>query len=87
LNQVYQFGYWGGPKDKTTDSIVWHLGEFAATCCGKTQLVDAIDLLSHSRKGLSKTLVLMPHRGGRWQTEVHGIFMVSHAASYYPTTD
>lgn len=70
----YQIWVLGGPKDQTDgDKIVEGLGEFAINLCGKTQLVDAIDLLSASEKVVSNDSGLM-HIAAAVGTEVHGIY-------------
>jgi heptosyltransferase-2 len=70
----YQIWVLGGPKDQNDgDSIVEHLGEFAVNLCGKTQLVDAIDLLAAADKAVSNDSGLM-HIAAAVDTEVHGIY-------------
>ncbi|NVK72697.1 lipopolysaccharide heptosyltransferase II [Marinomonas sp. CT5] len=74
VNSGYQVWVLGGPKDQADgDKIVAELGEFAINLCGKTQLVDAIDLLSAAEKAVSNDSGLM-HIAASVGTEVHGIY-------------
>lgn len=70
----YQIWVLGGPKDaEDGDNITKGLGEFAFNLCGKTKLVDAIDLLSAAEKAVSNDSGLM-HVAASVGTEVHGIY-------------
>ena len=70
----YQVWVLGGPKDaEDGDNITKGLGEFAFNLCGKTKLVDAIDLLSAAEKAVSNDSGLM-HVAASVGTEVHGIY-------------
>ncbi|PJE54349.1 lipopolysaccharide heptosyltransferase II [Marinomonas sp. BSi20584] len=70
----YQIWVLGGPKDQNDgEAIISHLGEFAVNLCGKTQLVDAIDLLAVAEKAVSNDSGLM-HIAAAVGTEVHGIY-------------
>lgn len=70
----YQIWVLGGPKDSDNgNSIIRGLGEFAINLCGKTKLVDAIDLLAASEQAVSNDSGLM-HIAAAVGTYVHGIY-------------
>lgn len=70
----YQIWVLGGPKDAEDGArITKGLGEFAFNLCGKTKLVDAIDLLAAAEKAVSNDSGLM-HVAASVGTEVHGIY-------------
>ncbi|NLQ16502.1 lipopolysaccharide heptosyltransferase II [Marinomonas sp. M1K-6] len=83
----YQIWVLGGPKDQDDgDKIVADLGEFAINLCGKTQLVDAIDLLAAAEKAISNDSGLM-HIAAAVGTEVHGIYGSTSEEFTPPLTD
>ncbi|TYL48506.1 lipopolysaccharide heptosyltransferase II [Marinomonas sp. IMCC 4694] len=83
----YQIWVLGGPKDQMDgDNIVDTLGEFAINLCGKTQLVDAIDLLAAAEKAVSNDSGLM-HIAAAVGTEVHGIYGSTSELFTPPLTD
>ncbi|MBR7888726.1 lipopolysaccharide heptosyltransferase II [Marinomonas sp. A79] len=83
----YQIWVLGGPKDQTDgDKIVDNLGEFAINLCGKTQLVDVIDLLAAAEKAVSNDSGLM-HIAAAVGTEVHGIYGSTSELFTPPLTD
>ena len=60
IESGYQIWVLGGPKDASDGEIITKgLGEFAHNLCGKTQLVDAIDLLAAAEKAVSNDSGLM----------------------------
>ncbi|WP_417527179.1 lipopolysaccharide heptosyltransferase II [Marinomonas shanghaiensis] len=74
IDAGYQIWVLGGPKDaEDGDAIAKGLGEFAHNLCGKTKLVDAIDLLAAAEKAISNDSGLM-HIAAAVGTEVHGIY-------------
>jgi len=83
----YQVWVLGGPKDQADgDKIINNLGEFAINLCGKTQLVDAIDLLAATKKAVSNDSGLM-HIAAAVDTEVHGIYGSTSELFTPPLTD
>lgn len=83
----YQIWVLGGPKDQADgDDIVNALGEFAINLCGKTQLVDAIDLLAAADKAVSNDSGLM-HIAAAVGTKVHGIYGSTSELFTPPLTD
>ncbi|MCB5161930.1 lipopolysaccharide heptosyltransferase II [Marinomonas algarum] len=83
----YQIWVLGGPKDqKDGDRIVEGLGEYAVNLCGKTQLVDAIDLLAAADKAVSNDSGLM-HIAAAVGTYVHGIYGSTSELFTPPLTD
>ena len=83
----YQIWVLGGPKDQTDgESIVKGLGQYAINLCGKTQLVDAIDLLAIAEKAVSNDSGLM-HVAAAVGTEVHGIYGSTSELFTPPLTD
>ncbi|MCZ2723263.1 lipopolysaccharide heptosyltransferase II [Marinomonas sp. 15G1-11] len=74
INKGYQIWVLGGPKDKEdADKIVQDLGAYAFNLCGKTKLVDAIDLLAYAEQAISNDSGLM-HVAAAVGTYVHGIY-------------
>lgn len=74
LDAGFQIWVLGGPKDaENGDEIVEGLGEFAINLCGKTKLVDAIDLLAAADQAVSNDSGLM-HVAAAVGTKVHGIY-------------
>ena len=74
IDTGYQIWVLGGPKDAEDGEIITKgLGEFAHNLCGKTKLVDAIDLLAAAEKAVSNDSGLM-HIAAAVGTEVHGIY-------------
>ncbi|MGR0277902.1 lipopolysaccharide heptosyltransferase II [Marinomonas dokdonensis] len=70
----YQVWVLGGPKDQADgDKIVAGLGEYAINLCGRTSLVDAIDLLGAAEQAISNDSGLM-HVAAAVGTHVHGIY-------------
>ncbi|MBJ7552857.1 lipopolysaccharide heptosyltransferase II [Marinomonas spartinae] len=70
----YQVWVLGGPKDvEGGEQIIQGLGQYAVNLCGKTKLVDAIDLLAAADKAVSNDSGLM-HVAAAVGTEVHGIY-------------
>ena len=83
----YQIWVLGGPKDQNNgEEIISELGEFAINLCGKTQLVDAIDLLAIADKAVSNDSGLM-HIAAAVGTEVHGIYGSTSELFTPPLTD
>jgi heptosyltransferase II len=83
----YQIWVLGGPKDQDNgEEITSNLGEFAVNLCGKTQLVDAIDLLAIAEKAVSNDSGLM-HIAAAVGTEVHGIYGSTSELFTPPLTD
>ena len=83
----YQIWVLGGPKDQDNgEEIISDLGEFAVNLCGKTQLVDAIDLLAVAEKAVSNDSGLM-HIAAAVGTEVHGIYGSTSELFTPPLTD
>jgi heptosyltransferase-2 len=74
IEKGYQIWVLGGPKDKDDgDAIIKGLKEDAFNLCGKTQLVDAIDLLAKADFAISNDSGLM-HVAAAVGTTVHGIY-------------
>lgn len=74
IDKGYQIWVLGGPKDHTDgESIVTRLGPYAHNLCGKTKLVDAVDLLSVVECAISNDSGLM-HVAAAVGTYVHGIY-------------
>lgn len=74
IKEGYQVWVLGGPKD-TEDGhkITKNLGEFAFNLCGKTQLIDTVDLLAAAEKAISNDSGLM-HIAAAVGTHVHAIY-------------
>ncbi len=86
IQDGYQIWVLGGQKEaddghKITDG----LGKFAYNLCGKTQLVDTIDLLAATHKAVSNDSGLM-HIAAAVGTEVHGIYGSTSALFAPPLT-
>lgn len=74
IEKGYQIWVLGGPKDKEDgDAIIKELGDAAFNLCGKTKLVDAIDLLAKAEFAISNDSGLM-HVAAAVGTYVHGIY-------------
>ena len=87
IRKGYQIWVLGGPKDQEDgDKIIDGLGEFAFNLCGKTKLVDAIDLLAYSEQAISNDSGLM-HVAAAVGTHVHGIYGSTSDAFTPPLTD
>ncbi|MBJ7536845.1 lipopolysaccharide heptosyltransferase II [Marinomonas transparens] len=87
IDAGYQVWTLGGPKDQEDgENIVKDLGVFAVNLCGKTQLVDAIDLLAAAKKVVSNDSGLM-HVAAAVGTEVHGIYGSTSELFTPPLTD
>jgi heptosyltransferase-2 len=83
----YQIWVLGGPKDAEDGAnITKGLGEYAFNLCGKTKLVDAIDLLAAAEKAVSNDSGLM-HVAASVGTEVHGIYGSTSELFTPPLTD
>lgn len=83
----YQVWVLGGPKDEEDgENIVRGLGKFAINLCGKTKLIDTIDLLSASEKAISNDSGLM-HIAAAVGTQVHGIYGSTSELFTPPLTD
>ena len=87
IEQGYQIWVLGGPKDsKDGDIIVKDLGQFAYNLCGKTQLVDAIDLLAAAKLAVSNDSGLM-HVAAAVGTRIHSIYGSTSELYTPPLTD
>lgn len=87
IEQGYQVWVLGGPKDVTDgDEIIKDLGPHAHNLCGKTQLVDAIDLLAAAKLAVSNDSGLM-HVAAAVGTRVHGIYGSTSEKFTPPLTD
>lgn len=74
IKQGYQVWVLGGPKDELDgNTIIKGLGQHAHNLCGKTALVDAIDLLAAAKVAVSNDSGLM-HIAAAVGTQVHGIY-------------
>jgi lipopolysaccharide heptosyltransferase II len=87
LQKGYQVWTLGGPKDSEDgDRILEELGEEAINLCGKTKLVDAIDLLGAADIAVSNDSGLM-HVAAAVGTKVHGIYGSTSELFTPPLTD
>jgi heptosyltransferase II len=87
IDSGYQVWVLGGPKDAADGEVITKgLGEFAYNLCGKTQLVDAIDLLAAAKKAVSNDSGLM-HIAAAVGTEIHGIYGSTSEAFTPPLTN
>lgn len=87
IQKGYQVWILGGPKDiEDGDVITQDLGPHAHNLCGKTQLVDAIDLLAAAEVAVSNDSGLM-HVAAAVGTKVHGIYGSTSEAFTPPLTD
>ncbi|GAB3480787.1 lipopolysaccharide heptosyltransferase II [Marinomonas epiphytica] len=83
----YQVWVLGGPKDQADgDQVIDTLGEYAINLCGKTSLVDAIDLLGAAEQAVSNDSGLM-HVAAAVGTKVHGIYGSTSELFTPPLTD
>ncbi|AEF53830.1 lipopolysaccharide heptosyltransferase II [Marinomonas posidonica] len=74
IEKGYQVWVLGGPKDQDDgDKITQELGEYSINLCGKTQLIDAIDLLNAAEVAVSNDSGLM-HVAAAVGIKVHGIY-------------
>ncbi|MCV2401425.1 lipopolysaccharide heptosyltransferase II [Marinomonas sp. C2222] len=74
IQEGYQVWVLGGPKDiEEGNEITKNLGEFAFNLCGKTQLIDTVDLLAAAEKAISNDSGLM-HIAAAVGTHVHAIY-------------
>ena len=86
ITQGYQVWILGGPKDIDDGNvIIKDLGQHAHNLCGKTQLVDAIDLLAAAKLAISNDSGLM-HVAAAVGTKVHGIYGSTSEAFTPPLT-
>jgi len=86
-NEGYQIWVLGGPKDITDGEIIINdLGIHAMNLCGKTQLVDTIDLLSVAQFAISNDSGLM-HVAAAVGTHVHAIYGSTSELFTPPLTD
>lgn len=77
----------GGPKDlEDGQAITKGLGQHAHNLCGKTKLVDAIDLLAAAKEAVSNDSGLM-HVAAAVGTRVHGIYGSTSELFTPPLTD
>jgi heptosyltransferase-2 len=87
IDAGYQIWVLGGLKDKTdADEIIMNLGEYALNLCGKTSLVDAIDLLGAAKQAISNDSGLM-HVAAAVGTHIHGIYGSTSELFTPPLTD
>lgn len=87
LERGYQIWVLGGPKDvEDGQRIIQGLGEKAHNLCGKTQLVDAIDLLASAEVAISNDSGLM-HVAAAVGTKVHAIYGSTSEVFTPPLTD
>ncbi|BFM49352.1 lipopolysaccharide heptosyltransferase II [Marinomonas sp. THO17] len=87
IEKGHQVWILGGPKDQQDgNEIIKDLGEYAVNLCGKTQLVDAIDLLEAAEVAISNDSGLM-HVAAAVGTRVHGIYGSTSELFTPPLTD
>jgi len=87
IEKGYQIWVLGGPKDEADgEAIIDGLGEHAFNLCGKTKLVDAIDLLAKADFAISNDSGLM-HVAAAVGTYVHGIYGSTSEKYTPPLTD
>ena len=87
IGKGYQIWVLGGPKDEEDgNAIIEGLGEHAFNLCGKTKLVDAIDLLAKAEFAISNDSGLM-HVAAAVGTYVHGIYGSTSERYTPPLTD
>jgi heptosyltransferase-2 len=87
IERGYQIWVLGGPKDvEDGEKIIQGLGKNAFNLCGKTQLVDAIDLLASAELAISNDSGLM-HVAAAVGTRVHAIYGSTSEAFTPPLTE
>ena len=87
ISKGYQVWVLGGPKDESDgDIIVAGLTESAVNLCGKTKLIDAIDLLAAAKLAISNDSGLM-HVAAAVGTHIHAIYGSTSEAFTPPLTE
>lgn len=87
IKSGHQIWVLGGPKDiEDAQAIIKGLGQHAHNLCGKTKLIDAIDLLAAAKEAVSNDSGLM-HVAAAVGTRVHGIYGSTSELFTPPLTD